>query len=141
MNDAEKGIREMYGDELGEAFERGLETRRKVLGDKHVDQSLASATDFNLPIQRYTTEVCWDRTWNRPGLSHRDRSLLNLGMLCALNRPRELGTHVRGALNNGVKPEEMTEIFLQVAVYCGLPAAMDAFKIAKSVIEEESANS
>ncbi|MCA1300193.1 carboxymuconolactone decarboxylase family protein [Stappia indica] len=128
---------EPYAGLLGEKFEKGLETRRSVLGDDYVSKSISSISEFNFPIQKLTTEYCWNEIWNRPGLSHRDRSLLNLGMISALNRPHELRTHVIGALNNGISPAELTEIFLQVAVYCGMPAGLDSFRIAKSVLDEQ----
>jgi len=119
-----------------EKFERGLKTRRAVLGDEYVDRSLAQADDFNWPLQQLTTEFCWDEIWNRPGLDRRSRSILNLGMISALNRPHELKVHVRGAINNGLTKAEVQEIFLQVAVYCGMPAALDSFRIAKEVFKE-----
>lgn len=119
-----------------EKFERGLKTRRAVLGDEYVDRSLAQADDFNWPLQQLTTEFCWDEIWNRPGLNRRSRSILNLGMISALNRPHELKVHVRGAINNGLTKAEVQEIFLQVAVYCGMPAALDSFRIAKEVFKE-----
>jgi 4-carboxymuconolactone decarboxylase len=119
-----------------EKFERGLATRRAVLGADYVDSSLAQATDFTWPLQVLTTEFCWDEIWNRPGLDRRSRSILNLGMLAALNRPHELRLHVRGALNNGLTKEELREIFLQVAVYCGMPAALDGFRVAREVLKE-----
>ncbi|MBY6122803.1 carboxymuconolactone decarboxylase family protein [Mameliella alba] len=124
--------------ERSEAFERGLKTRREVLGDTYVDASLDKATDFSWPMQQLVTEYCWDEIWNRPGLSRRDRSILNLGMISALNRQHELRTHVRGALNNGLTKEEITEIFLQVAIYCGVPAAIDSFRSAQQVLDEIS---
>ena len=120
----------------GEKFERGLSTRRSVLGDAYVDRSLAAADDFNWPMQKLATEYCWDEIWNRPDLDHRSRSLLNLGMISALNRPHELKLHIRGALNNGITRGELREVFLQVAVYCGVPAGLDSFRIAKEVFEE-----
>lgn len=119
-----------------EAFERGLQTRRAVLGEAYVDAALGRATDFSWPMQKLVTEYCWDEIWNRPGLSRRDRSLLNLGMISALNRPHELKAHVRGAVTNGVSRDELTEIFLQVAIYCGVPAAIDAFRTAQGVLDE-----
>ena len=119
-----------------EKFERGLKTRVEVLGQEYVDRSLAAVDDFNWPIQQLTTEWYWDEIWNRPGLDRRSRSLLNLGMISALNRPHELKLHVRGALNNGIAREELTEIFLQVAVYCGMPAALDSFRVAREVLKE-----
>lgn len=126
------------GRERSEAFERGLKTRREVLGDTYVDASLDKATDFSWPMQQLVTEYCWDEIWNRPGLSRRDRSILNLGMISALNRQHELRTHVRGALNNGLTKEEIAEIFLQVAIYCGVPAAIDSFRSAQQVLDEIS---
>ena len=118
------------------SFQRGLKTRREVLGDKYVDASLNNATEFSFAMQKLVTEYCWDEVWNRPGLSRRDRSLLNLGMISILNRQHELKAHVRGALNNGLKKEEITEIFLQVAIYAGVPAAIDSFRTAQTVFDE-----
>ncbi len=120
----------------GEKFERGLATRRAVLGDTYVDRSLGAADDFNWALQKLTTEYCWDEIWNRPGLDRRSRSLLNLGMISALNRPHELKIHIRGALNNGITKTELREVFLQIAVYCGMPAGIDCFRIAKEVFAE-----
>jgi 4-carboxymuconolactone decarboxylase len=122
--------------EVTESFERGLKTRRAVMGDEYVDAALEKATEFSAPMQKLVTEYCWDGIWNRPGLSHRDRSLLNLGMIAVLNRQHELRGHVRGALNNGLTKEEIAEIFLQVAIYCGVPAAIDSFRTAQAVIDE-----
>ena len=120
-----------------ESFERGIETRRAVLGDEYVDRALAGVADeFLRDIQEYATEVCWDRVWNREGLSRRDRSILNLGMITALNRPHELKAHVRGAINNGLTKPEIKEILLQTAVYCGLPASLDSYRVAKEVLTE-----
>jgi 4-carboxymuconolactone decarboxylase len=119
-----------------ERFEAGIEMRRKVLGAAHVDRSMASANEFARPIQELVTEYCWGEVWTRPGLSPRDRSLLNLGMLTALNRGDELKLHVRGALNNGCTVEEIQEAFVQAAIYCGVPAAIGAFRVAQGVIEE-----
>ena len=122
-----------------ERFERGLATRRAVLGRDYVDAAIASADDFNRPMQELVTEYCWDEIWNRPGLDRRTRSLLNLAMLTALNRPHELKLHVRGALNNGVTKDEMREVFLQAAIYCGVPAAIDAFRVAREVFRDAGA--
>jgi 3-hydroxyisobutyrate dehydrogenase len=119
-----------------ESFQRGLKTRREVMGDEYVEASLNKATDFSWPMQKLVTEYCWDAIWNRPGLSRRDRSILNLGMISVLNRQHELRAHVRGALNNNVKKEEIAEILLQVAVYGGVPAAIDSFRTAQAVIDE-----
>ncbi len=119
-----------------EKFERGLKTRREVLGAEYVDRSVGAATDFNWPMQQLVTEYCWDEIWNRPGLDRRSRSILNLGMIAALNRPHELKLHVRGALNNGLSRDEIREILLQIAIYCGVPAAIDSFRVAQSVFDE-----
>jgi len=119
-----------------ERFERGLKTRREVLGDSHVERSLAAATDFNWSSQTLATEWAWDAIWNRPGLDRRSRSLLNLGMLAALNRPHEFKVHVRGAINNGVTVAEIEEVLLQIGGYCGIPAAMDCFRLASEVLKE-----
>jgi 4-carboxymuconolactone decarboxylase len=117
-------------------FEQGLQTRRDVLGAAYVDASIASADDFNRPMQELVTQYCWGDVWNRPGLDRRTRSLLNLAMLTALNRPHELKLHVRGALNNGVTKDEIREVFLQAAIYCGVPAGIDAFRQAREVFKE-----
>ncbi len=114
-------------------FDKGLATRRAVLGSDYVDQALQNADPFSLPLQEYVTQYAWGDVWNRPGLSRRDRSLLVLGMLTALNRPHELKLHLRGAINNGVTREEIRETLLQSAVYCGAPAAMDSFRVAREV--------
>ena len=116
-----------------ELFEKGLSTRREVLGADYVDQAIKTADPFSLPLQEFVTQYAWGDVWNRPGLPRRDRSLLVLAMLVALNRPHELKLHLRGALNNGVTREEIREAFLQAAVYCGAPAAMDAFRTAREV--------
>lgn len=119
-----------------ESFEKGLQTRRDVLGADYVDASLKSADAFNMPMQELVTEYCWNEIWNRPGLDRKTRSIINLAMLTALNRPHELKLHVRGAINNGVSKEEISEIFLQSAIYCGVPAAIDSFRGAKEVFKE-----
>lgn len=119
-----------------DAFRRGLRTRRDVLGDAYVDKSLDSATDYSFPMQELITEYCWNAIWNRPGLDRRSRSLLNLGMIAALGRKKELKLHIRGALNNGLTREELREVFMQVAVYCGVPAGLDSFHVAQEVLAE-----
>ncbi|PYB78909.1 4-carboxymuconolactone decarboxylase [Pseudomonas sp. LB-090624] len=119
-----------------ELFEIGLKTRREVLGSEYVDASLQNADDFNRCMQEHVTQYCWGDVWNRPGLDRRTRSFLNLAMLTALNRPHEIKLHVRGAINNGLSKEEIAEVFLQSAIYCGVPAAIDSFKIAKEVFKE-----
>lgn len=117
-----------------DSFDRGLRTRRAVLGDAYVDAALGRAGDFGAPMQRLTTEICWDGIWNRPGLDRRSRSLVNLGMIAALNRPHELAAHVRAALRNGLTVAEIQEVLLQAAVYCGVPAGVDSFRIAGEVV-------
>lgn len=119
-----------------ELFDKGLRVRREVVGDTYVDASLKGADDFSMPMQELVTEFCWGEVWSRPGLDRRSRSILNLGMIAALNRPEELATHVRGAINNGLTKEEIREAFLQVAVYVGMPAGLGCFKIAKQVFKE-----
>ncbi|ODP34528.1 carboxymuconolactone decarboxylase family protein [Pandoraea sp. ISTKB] len=120
-----------------ELFEKGLKTRREVLGSEYVDKSIASADAFNRPMQELVTEYCWGEIWNRPGLDRRTRSLLNLGMLTVMNRPHELKLHVRGALTNGVTKEEIAEVFLQAAIYAGVPAAIDSFRGAREVFDAQ----
>ena len=119
-----------------ESFEKGLGIRRAVLGAEFVDNAIATADDFSRPLQELVTEYCWGEVWGRPGLDRRTRSLLNLAMLSALNRPHEIKMHVRGALANGVTKDEIREVFLQVAIYCGVPAAVDSFRIAREVFKE-----
>jgi 4-carboxymuconolactone decarboxylase len=119
-----------------ERFERGLKTRREVLGEDYVERSLANATDFNWGAQTLTTEWAWDEIWSRPGLDRRSRSLLNLGMLAALNRPHEFKVHVRGAIHNGLTVEELQEVLRQIGGYCGVPAAMDCFRLASEVLKD-----
>jgi 4-carboxymuconolactone decarboxylase len=114
-------------------FAKGLEVRRAVLGADHVDKSLASVTDFMVDFQKLVTEYCWGEIWTRPGLDRKTRSMLNLAMLTALNRPHELRLHVRGALTNGLSRNEIKEIMLQACIYCGIPAGLDAFRVAAEV--------
>lgn len=123
-------------EEQDPLFKQGLETRRAVLGADYVDKSIASADDFTEDLQRLVTKYCWGDVWGRPGLDRRTRSFLNLAMIAALNRPNELKLHVRGALNNGLTREEIREVFLQVGIYCGVPAAIDSFRLAREVFEE-----
>lgn len=119
-----------------EAFEKGLKTRREVLGAEYVDNAIKNADAFNMPMQELVTEYCWNGIWNRPGLDRRTRSIINLSMITALNRPHELKLHVRGAINNGLSKEDIQEVFLQAAIYCGVPAAIDSFRCAKEVFAE-----
>ena len=119
-----------------ELFRRGLAVRREVLGADYVDASLANADDFMAAFQQLTTEVAWGFLWTRPGLPRKTRSLLNLAMLSALNRPHELRLHIKAALGNGVTRDEIKEVFLQVGIYCGVPASLDSFKQAVEVFKE-----
>jgi 4-carboxymuconolactone decarboxylase len=113
----------------------GLSTRRKVLGDSYVDAALNRATPFTAPLQELVTKHAWGNTWQRPGLDLRTRSIVTVAMLVGLGKMHELKIHVRGALNNGVTPEELQEIFLHASVYCGFPAALDAFRVGSEVID------
>ncbi|GFM65818.1 carboxymuconolactone decarboxylase family protein [Pseudomonas cichorii] len=121
-------------------FKKGLEVRREVLGAAYVDKSVDEVEDFMIPMQKITTEWCWGEVWTRPGLERKTRSMLNLAMLTALNRPNEVRLHVLGALNNGVTPAEIQEILLQACIYCGVPAALDSFKIANEVVKKFQAD-
>ncbi len=115
-------------------LQTGIEVRREVLGAEHVERSLANSSSFARPMQELVTEYCWGAVWSRDALDRRTRSLLNLVMLTALGRGHELRVHLRGALNNGVTPEEIREALLQAAVYCGVPAGMEAFRAAEEVL-------
>jgi len=122
-------------------YERGLQNRKDVLSEAHVERSFASADDFIRPYQEMVTEYCWGAVWDRPGLSRKTRSLLNLAMLTALNREEEFKLHTRAAFRNGVTKEEICEVLLQTMIYCGVPAANSAFKQAREVfaaMEKES---
>ena len=119
-----------------QTFDRGLEIRKSVLGKEFVENAFKSADDFNRPLQELVTEYCWGAVWGRPQLERKTRSLLNLAMISALNRPHELKLHVAGALKNGVTREEIREVFLQVAIYCGVPAAVDAFRVAREAFAQ-----
>src|ERR1700690_4531272 len=120
-----------------QAFDRGMKIRREVLGDAHVDRSMATADDFNRPLQELITQYCWGEIWSRPGLDRKTRSAINLAMLAALNRPHELKLHIRGALRNGLGKGEIGEILLQVGFYAGGPAALDATRLAREGFNEE----
>jgi 4-carboxymuconolactone decarboxylase len=122
-----------------EMFEKGLKIRKEVLGSEYVEKSLANADDFTSPMQRLVSEYCWGAVWGREELPKKTRSMLNIAMLAVLNRPNEFKLHIRGALRNGVTKEEIREILLQVAIYAGVPAAIDSFKNAKEILEKESA--
>jgi 4-carboxymuconolactone decarboxylase len=120
-------------------YERGMEVRRAVLGDEYVDRSLESGTEFRKPMQDLVTEFCWGAIWSRDGLDRRTRSLVNIGMLTALNRSTELAAHIRGAVNNGATREEIQEVLLQTAVYCGMPAGLESFRVAEKVFDDLAA--
>lgn len=122
--------------DLQSLFNRGLAVRKEVLGEEYVENTLNNADDFTWPLQEYLTAHAWGASWARGKLANKTRSMLNLAMLTALNRPAELRLHLRGALRNGVTKEEICEIFLQTAVYCGAPAALESFRIAKEVFAE-----
>jgi 4-carboxymuconolactone decarboxylase len=119
-----------------EKFEKGLALRKKVLGAEYVEKSMASADSFSMPMQELSTEYCWGHVWTRPGLQLRERSLINIAMISALNRPHELKLHVKAALNNGLTRDEIREVILQVAVYCGVPAGIDSTRIAREAFAE-----
>jgi 4-carboxymuconolactone decarboxylase len=119
-----------------EVFERGLAIRKDTLGKDFVEKSFASADEFNKPMQELVTEYCWGAVWGREGLSRKTRSMLNLAMISTLNRPHELKMHVKGALKNGVTKDEIREIFMQVAIYAGVPAGVDSFRIAREAFAE-----
>lgn len=125
-----------HGSDL---FDKGLETRRAVLGSEYVDQSIKGADAFTMPFQEMVTEYCWGEVWNRPGLSRRDRSLMNLAMLTALHASNELKLHVRGAVNNGLSVEEIREAIIHATVYCGVPAGLEALKTAHATLGEMGA--
>jgi 4-carboxymuconolactone decarboxylase len=127
MNDAER-----------QRYEAGLKTRREVLGAEYVDRALANADDFTRPFQEFVTMQAWDAVWNRPGLDRRTRSIINLAMLGALGRSQELAAHARGALTNGVTPDEIREVLIQVAGYAGFPAGVEAFRAVQPVIAEHT---
>jgi 4-carboxymuconolactone decarboxylase len=117
-------------------YETGLEIRKSVLGKEYVEKSIQAANDFNRPLQDLVTEYCWGAVWGREELPRKTRSMLNIAMISALNRPHELKLHIKGALRNGVTPVEIREVLLQVAIYCGVPAAVDSFRIAREVLDE-----
>ena len=118
-------------------YETGLRIRSEVLGKEYVDNSMKNADDFNRPFQEFVSEYCWGAGWGRPGLSRKERSMLNLAMISILNRPHELKLHIRGALTNGLTKDQIREIFMQVAIYAGVPAGVDAFRQAREVFAEQ----
>jgi 4-carboxymuconolactone decarboxylase len=125
------------GHMASERYERGLAVRREVLGAAYVDRSIAEADDFSRPMQELVTEYCWGEIWTQPELPRKTRSLINIAMISALNRPHELKLHVRGALRNGCSKDEVRAVLMQVAIYCGVPAAIDGLRVAREVLKEE----
>ena len=119
-----------------ERYHKGLATRREVLGKEHVDRAQANLSEFNAPFQEFITRYAWGEIWERAGLTRRERSLITLAMLVALNREPEFRMHIRAALNNGVTPEEIREVLIHAGIYCGLPAANGAIQAAEQVIKE-----
>ena len=119
-----------------EAFETGLRIRKEVLGEAYVDRALQNATDFDMPFQEFMTTTCWGMTWGREGLTRQQRSLNNLCILAALNRSTEFATHFRAAIGNGCSTDELRETLIQIATYAGVPAGVEAFRIAKQVLAD-----
>jgi len=119
-----------------ELFEKGLKVRKEVVGAEYVEKQLKEADAFNMPLQELVTEYCWGWLWNRPGLPRKTRSLLNVAMLSVLNRHTELKSHVKGAIRNGCTREEISEVLLQVAVYGGVPAGVESFRLAREAFKE-----
>ena len=117
-------------------YDAGMKVRREVLGADYVDKQVAAADDFTRPMQYLVTEYCWGAAWTRPGLDRRQRSMLNLGMLIALNRSNEFKTHVRAAITNGLGKQDILEVILHATIYCGVPAGFEATRLAKEVFKE-----
>jgi len=122
-----------------ERYDSGLKTRRDVLGAEWVDKAMAGVDDFNREFTELLNTYCWNDVWNRPGLPRKTRSVLNLGMLIALGKEHELKLHLNGALNNGLTKDEIKEVLLQTAIYCGVPAAVVAFRCAREVFKDRKA--
>ncbi|MGY3127714.1 4-carboxymuconolactone decarboxylase [Agrococcus sp. UYP33] len=120
-----------------ETYDEGLAIRKEVLGSEHVERSMAKVSAFSQPIQDYVTEFCWGGIWSRDGLERSERSLVNIGILTALNRSHELGVHIRGAVRNGVTVQQIQEVLLQTAMYVGAPAALESFRVAEKVLRDE----
>ena len=117
-------------------YEEGLAVRREVLGSEYVDKAIANTDDFTKPLQDLINEYCWGTVWSRPGLPRKTRSLINLALLTAMSKPDELKLHLRGALNNGCSKEEIMEVLLHTAIYCGMPAAVSSFRTAREFFKE-----
>ena len=122
-----------------ELFEKGLKVRKEVLGEEYVNNALKNADEFSMVVQEFSTEVAWGKIWTRPGLPRHTRSLVNIAMLVALNRPHELKLHIKSAFNNGVTKDEIKEVLLQTGAYVGVPAAIDGFRLAKEAFAEMEA--
>jgi 4-carboxymuconolactone decarboxylase len=120
-------------------YERGLAKRRKVLGDAYVDRALQNVDDFNRDFQRIVTEYCWGETWGDETLTPRERSILNLGMIAALGKMEEFSSHFRGAMTNGLTPNELRAVLTQIAIYCGIPVGVDCFRVARGILQEKKA--
>ena len=120
-----------------ELYKSGLKIRKEVIGEEYVNKVLSQVDDFNKEFQKIVTESCWGQVWGSEALSRQQRSILNLGMLAALNRPQEFKIHFRGALTNGCTLEELRDVLIQIAVYCGIPAGIEAFRLAREVLEEQ----
>ena len=123
----------------GDLFNKGLEVRKAVLGSAYVEKSIAGADDFAMAMQEYATEACWGMIWTRPGLPRKTRSLVNIAMIAALNRPHELKLHIKSSFANGVTKDEIKEVLLQVACYAGVPAGVDSFRLAREAFAEMDA--
>lgn len=121
-----------------ELFDKGLAVRKEVLGAEYVDKALQSADDFNRDFQELVSEYCWGVCWGSDTLSRPERSILNLGMLAALGRMHEFELHFRGALKNGLSRDQLKDVLTQIAVYCGIPAGVECFRIARRVLDEQS---
>ena len=117
-------------------YDTGMTKRRKVLGDTYVDKAMAGIDDFNRDFQRIVTQYCWGEAWGDDTLTPRERSILNLGMIAALGKMEEFQTHVRGALTNGLTPNEVRAVLTQIAIYCGIPVGVDCFRVAKPIVAE-----
>lgn len=122
-----------------ELFDQGLKIRKEVLGEEYVERSIKGADEFALTMQEFATEIAWGKIWTRPGLSRKTRSLLNIGLLVALNRPHELKLHIKSSFANGVTKDEIKEVLLQIAAYVGVPAGIDGFRLAREAFAEMEA--
>jgi 4-carboxymuconolactone decarboxylase len=133
MHDASLILQELHT--MDSQFDKGLATRKQVMGEDFVARAFGGATDFTAPIQQYITRNAWGDVWQRPGLDLKTRSLITVAMLIALGKQHELKGHVRGALNNGATPQELQEVLLHASIYCGLPTAVEAFRTAAEVVD------